>query len=261
MILAWIDPVALSFGPVSIHWYGIMYAIAFMIGYAYLAVIIKKEYISLSLEQLDSVILIVFTGLVFGGRFGYILFYNLGYYLAHPLHMLYVWDGGLSFHGGLLVIIAIGYWYVKKCNISFFEIADHVVVIASLGMVFGRIGNFINGELYGKPTDLPWGIQFPGLESPHHPSQLYEATQNLVFFLIMLPLILSPWYRKMKPGMIFWSFFLYYGLVRFFIEFIRLPDPQLGYLAFGWLTMGQILCMVMIAIGTGGLAHYFLKKL
>lgn len=257
-MMTWIDPIALRLGPLAVHWYGIMYALGFVAGYSYFLFLAKKKYLKLEAQQIDTFMLYAFLGIVVGGRLGYILFYNLQYYLENPIKMLAVWDGGLSFHGGLVGVVLLGIYFCKKNKINVLLMADYTVAIAALGMFFGRIGNFINAELYGVPTNLPIGIVFPGTDEPRHPSQLYEAAKNLVFFLVTMPIVLRGKLQSKtyKPGLILWSFLLYYGVVRFCIEFVREPDPQLGYIGFGVLSMGQLFSIAMILVATVGFVRY-----
>ena len=258
-VIAWIDPVAVRLGPIAVHWYGIMYAIAFISAYGYFTYLSKKKILKLSAEQIDSFLFYSFIGMILGGRLGYVLFYNLSFYINNPAKIIAIWDGGLSFHGGLVGVILGGIIFCKKNKVNPWLIADYAVVIATLGMFLGRIGNFINGELYGIPTDLPVGIVFPGTDEPRHPSQLYEAGKNLLFFAVTLPFVIKGRLSKKsyKPGFLLWSFLMYYGIVRFLIEFVRMPDPQLGYIVFGVLTMGQLLSLSMIIISAIGFANYF----
>lgn len=189
------------------------------------------------------------VGLVTGARLGYIFFYqymNLPDYIHHPLEIIAVWDGGMSFHGGLIGIVIAGWWFSKRTKLPFWALADRVVIAAPIGLGLGRVGNFINGELYGRITNVPWGIVFPdGGPLPRHPSQLYEAfLEGLILFLILLWLSK----RRMPDGFLLGTFLLGYGLFRFLIEFFREPDPQLGFVL-GPFTMGQALCVIMAGLG------------
>jgi len=199
--------------------------------------------------QVDDFITWCVMGLVIGARLGYVLFYDLGVYLKDPLAIFQVWQGGMSFHGGLLGLCVVVWLFGRKHHKSFLQIADFLAPLAPPGLFFGRIGNFINGELWGAPTSLPWGVLFPDPRAggvPRHPSQLYEAgLEGLVLFTIVW--IFSS--KKRPAGAITGCFLIFYGLFRFCMEFIREPDPQLGYLAFGWLTMGQLLSVPMMLAG------------
>lgn len=190
----------------------------------------------------------VALGLVVGGRLGYVLFYNLNFYIENPLEIFALWKGGLSFHGGFIGVVLTGIWFAKRRSIPFYEMADTAVVPLPIGLGLGRIGNFINGELFGRPTQVPWCMVFPnGGPQCRHPSQLYEAfLEGLVLFAVM-------WVvgrRAKHPGVPFWTFVTLYGVARFLVEFTREPDPQLG-LVMGPLSMGQLLSIPMILLGTG----------
>ncbi len=237
-----INPNIFSYKGIHLRWYGLAYALGFIIGYFYL----KKRFKKFNIKGLiDDVVLYGVFGVILGGRIGYVLIYNLPYYIHHPIEALYIWDGGMSFHGGLIGICIAGILLAKKYKLSFYDLADETVVIAPIGLFFGRIANFINDELWGRVTDVPWAVEFPaGGFLPRHPSQLYEAFfEGLVIFVILLSLrdkLIT------KRGVLFWFFVFLYGFFRFFIEFTRQPDPQLGFI-YG-LTMGQWLCLIMIII-------------
>ncbi len=237
-----INPNIFSYKGIHLRWYGVAYALGFIIGYFYL----NKRFKRFNIKGLiDDVVLYAVFGVILGGRIGYVLIYNLPYYWHHPSQALYIWDGGMSFHGGLIGTIIAGVFLAKKYGLSFYDLADETVVIAPIGLFFGRIANFINDELWGRVTDVPWAVAFPaGGYLPRHPSQLYEAFfEGLVLFGILFKLR-----DKLLPykGMLFWFFVFLYGFFRFFIEFTRQPDPQIGFL-YG-LTMGQWLCFAMMAI-------------
>ena len=238
-----INPDIFSYKGIHLRWYGIAYAIGFTIGYLYLNKRLKKFNIK---GLADDIFLYAILGVILGGRVGYVLIYNLPFYMHHPLEIFSIWKGGMSFHGGLIGAIVAGILLCKKYNLSFYDIADEAVVIAPVGLFFGRIANFINDELWGRITNLPWAVAFPkGGYLPRHPSQLYEALfEGVVLFGILFSLrdrLID------KKGILFWLFVFLYGFFRFFIEFTREPDPQLGFI-YG-LTMGQWLCLAMIVIG------------
>ncbi len=238
-----IDPVIFSIGNFHIHWYGLFYIVAFVIGYIFIKRNLKTKDREITTEQYDTMLFLTLLGVIVGGRLGYILFYNLDHYLSNPLKMLAVWEGGMSFHGGAIAVLLLGYLFVKKNRLRFYPLADAVVPYAALGLGLGRIGNFINGELYGRVTDVPWAMIFPGTDGqPRHPSQLYQALLEGFLLFIILQIL---YHRRLKEGIVFWSFIGLYGIFRFFIEFFREPDPQIGFLMFN-LTMGQILCLIMI---------------
>jgi phosphatidylglycerol:prolipoprotein diacylglycerol transferase len=242
-----INPIALQIGPLAIHWYGLMYLLGFAMAY-----ILGRRRITtghttfLTVRDLEDLIFYAVLGVVLGGRLGYVLFYQPGYYMAHPAEIFHVWDGGMSFHGGLLGVILVMVWLSRKKHVSLFTLSDFVAPLIPLGLAAGRLGNFINGELWGRPTTLPWGMIFPNAGNiPRHPSQLYElGLEGLTLFAIM-------WIFSSKPrpvGQISGLFLIGYGTFRFLVEFTREPDAFLGLLALG-LSMGQWLSLPMIAIG------------
>lgn len=244
-----IDPVALSLGPLKIHWYGLMYLIGFAAFWRLGCLRARKPGSPMTPEQVGDVLFYGVLGVVLGGRIGYILFYDFGAFLADPLRLLRIWEGGMSFHGGLLGVLIVSWWYSRRLGCGFFRFTDFIAPMIPVGLGMGRIGNFINGELWGKVTDLPWGMVFRGAgELPRHPSQLYQAAlEGLTLFLIL-------WVFSARPraaGTVSALFLIFYGLFRFLVEFVREPDAHIGYLALGWLTMGQLLTVPMIAGGIG----------
>lgn len=241
-----IDPVLVHIGPLTIRWYGLAYVAAFIAAGFVIRWLSGKWRMGLSGDQVLDVVLASVAGVVIGGRLGYVLFYGLTDYLAHPLDILRIWDGGMSFHGGLIGILIAG-WIVSRFEpVSFLRLADAGAVAAPIGLFFGRLANFINGELWGRPSNVPWAMVFPGAgPEPRHPSQLYEAgLEGLVLFAIML-LIAR---RKRGDGEQLGWFLTFYGLFRIILEFFRQPDVQLGFIA-GRFTMGQLLSLPMIAVG------------
>ncbi len=245
-----IDPVALAIGPLKIHWYGLMYLIG--IGGAWLLASRRLPRFdpSWGQEKLSDLVFWVAMGVIVGGRLGYVLFYDLQAYVANPLLIFEVWKGGMSFHGGFIGVMLATWWFGKRNGKSFFELMDFIAPLVPIGLGAGRIGNFINAELWGKATDVPWAMIFPTdpAQLPRHPSQLYQfALEGVALFLV-----LWAFSRKPRPTIaVSGVFALFYGLFRFIVEFVRVPDAQLGYLAFGWLTMGQVLCVPMILGGIG----------
>lgn len=245
-----IDPVALRVGSVELHWYGMMYLLAFLVGWglaryrASRPIWQQQGWIK---EQVDDMITWAMLGVVVGGRLGYVIFYSLPSFLNDPIEIFRLWNGGMSFHGGLAGVLLAMAWWARQRKKSFLAVMDFVSPLVPPGLFFGRIGNFINGELWGRVTDLPWGMVFPyGGNLPRHPSQLYEATlEGVVLFLILW--IYSG--KQRSPGKISGVFAICYGIFRFFVEMVRQPDPQLGFLAFGWLTMGQTLCIPLVLAG------------
>ncbi|MCE4936281.1 prolipoprotein diacylglyceryl transferase [Aliivibrio fischeri] len=241
-----IDPVLIEIGPLAVRWYGLMYLFGFMFALWLANKRADKPNSGWTRDQVSDLLFAGFLGVVIGGRVGYVLFYNFGYFLDNPLYLFEVWTGGMSFHGGLLGVISAMLWYGYKNNRSFFTIADFVAPLVPFGLGAGRLGNFMNGELWGRVTDVPWAMVFPtGGPFPRHPSQLYEfALEGVVLFLIL------NWFiRKPRPlGAVSGLFLFGYGTFRFLVEYVRQPDAQLGL--FGdWISMGQILSLPMVIGG------------
>ncbi len=242
-----IDPVLISFGPLQIRWYGLMYILGFLSSFLIVRFqLARQKSPLLTKDQLLDLYFYLVLGLILGARVGYIFFYNFREYLQHPLEIVAVWHGGMSFHGGLLGVLVASWWYCRKNRISLMALGDLLIITAPIGLGLGRLANFINGELYGRITSVPWGMIFPqGGPLPRHPSQLYEALlEGGVLFLLL-------WIKKGPrafPGALVARFFLFYGAFRILVEFFREPDVQVGYL-FGLLTMGQILSILMILAG------------
>jgi len=257
-----IDPIAVAIGPLRIHWYGLMYLLGFAFSWGLGRWRAARPGSGWTAEMVDDLIFYCVIGVIVGGRLGYMLFYGFDQILADPLTIFKLWEGGMSFHGGLLGVVLAMVLFGRQRGLQFFRVADFIVPLVPTGLLFGRIGNFINGELWGGRTDLPWGVQlscvqFPGqcadqaagtLLSPAvHPSQLYEAgLEGLVLFVILWVYSSRP-----RPTMAVSGLFLVlYGGFRFLVEFVRTPDAHLGYLAFDWLTMGQLLSVPMILFGS-----------
>ena len=253
------DPVAIQIFSVEIRWYSLAYVVGILIGW----ILSKKIFIStLNIkEKFDDFVTYAIIGIIIGGRLGYILFYNLSYYSNNFFEIFKVWQGGMSFHGGLIGIIIVSIWFSKKNNHNPFNYLDIVSIVAPIGIFFGRIANFINSELYGIETNLPWAVKFIRVDNLNrHPSQLYEAIfEGLILFFILL------FFKKKKfaknPGFISGLFLFFYSIFRFCIEFVRVPDEQLGYLIFG-LTMGQIMSFIFLTIGVYLIIYkYEIKKI
>lgn len=234
-----LNPTLFSLGPLEIRWYGIMYVLAFFATYYYVRAAIRQGKLKLTEKQLDNLLGLMVICMILGARLFYTVFYNPSYFFVNPLKFFAIWEGGLSFHGGFLGILGAAWWYARKHKISLLRLADIFVVPIALGNALGRIGNFINGELYGIPTQLPWGVLFPGTTEPRHPTQLYEAGYNFIIFAALYFNRNKNW----KDGTLFGLFIILYALFRFSVEFIKdLPS-------YGPLTMGQWLTIPLFLFG------------
>jgi len=243
------DPVAIAIGPLAIRWYALAYLAGFLLGWRTCLALAKQNPKGPSPQLYDDFLSWAVIGTVLGGRIGYILFYQAEYYAEHPLEMLEVWHGGMSFHGGALGVISAALLFTRTRKIHFFSFTDLLAVVTPIGLGLGRLANFVNGELYGRVTDASWGMIFPrGGDLPRHPSQLYESVlEGLMLFTIMLLLARQEKLRA-RPGFLSGVFLLGYGIFRFGVEFFREPDAQLGFL-FAGATMGQLLCIPMMLFG------------
>lgn len=245
-----LDPIAFSLGPLVVRWYGLAYVLGFVCAAAIIYFVAKRWKLGMSEDNLLTLMVCAIVGVVLGARIGYVLFYGDGYYLSHPLEILAFNQGGMSFHGGLVGLLIGGAVAARITRIPFLTLADLGSIAAPIGLFFGRCANFVNGELWGAPTDGPLGVVFGGAAGmmPRHPSQLYEAVlEGLVIFCVLFALS-----RKRPPrpqGTFLGAFLVLYGIFRFLIEFVREPDVQLGYLWGGWLTMGQVLSAPLIVAG------------
>ncbi len=241
------DPVAFQIFSLEIRWYSLAYIIGILMGW----ILSKKIFISDDeiREKFDDYLTYLILGIIIGGRLGYVIFYNFNYYIDNLIDILKVWQGGMSFHGGLLGVVLSSILFAKKNNHNPFKYLDVVAIVAPIGIFFGRIANFINSELYGIETNLPWGVKFLKIDNLYrHPSQIYESIfEGIVLFFILLYLRNKSFMKS--PGMISGLFLIFYSIFRFVIEFFRVPDEQLGYL-FSNLTMGQIMCLLFFLIGT-----------
>ncbi|MES2312634.1 MAG: prolipoprotein diacylglyceryl transferase [Pseudomonadota bacterium] len=245
-----INPVAFHLGPIQVHWYGLMY----LLGFFFVAVLgeyrRRRGRLPVSRDALGDLLFYGMLGVIVGGRVWYMLFYaDVDWIWTAPQTLFKVWDGGMSFHGGLLGVLAAGWWWSRRQRLHFFDTIDFVAPLVPIGLGLGRLGNFINGELWGKPSDVSWAMIFPNAPDrlPRHPSQLYEMLlEGLVMFVVLWLVSLKPRPRYLVSGL----FALLYGCFRFAVEFVRVPDVQLGYL-FGtqWVTMGQMQSLPLIAIG------------
>ena len=249
-----IDPIAISIGPLAVRWYGLMYLAGFAAGWWLGLRRIARGAAPVTRRQFDDLLFLAVLGVILGGRLGYVLFYKPGHYLSNPLEIFAIWQGGMSFHGGLLGVMLAMSFAAWRHRIDYLRLMDFVAPLCPLGIAAGRMGNFINGELWGRVTDVPWGMVFRGAgDAPRHPSQLYQfALEGVLLFIIL-------WWYSAKPrprGAVSALFLIGYGSLRFIAEFGREPDAFLGYLAMG-LTMGQWLCLPMVA---GGLALFWWSR-
>ena len=250
-----IDPIIFAIGPLKIRWYGLMYVIGFVIAWFLARYRARKQDSIVKLEQVDDLIFYCMLGVILGGRLGYVFFYGFDTLMNDPLYLFRITEGGMSFHGGLAGVMVAMWLYGKKIGVGMFSVWDFVAPLAPLGLFFGRLGNFINGELWGKPTDVPWAFNVGG--QVLHPSMLYEALlEGLVLFAIVWVFSARP-----RPAMsVSGLFLLGYGVFRFLIEFVRVPDAHLGYLALDWVTMGQVLSLPMIAMGATMIAMAYARQ-
>lgn len=245
-----IDPIAISLGPLQVHWYGLMYLCAFAMAYFLGSLRTKRMNPVWSADQLSDLIFYAAMGVILGGRCGYVFFYSFDQFLANPLWLFQVWKGGMSFHGGFLGVLVAMVFFAKRYKLAFWQVVDFVAPLVPTGILFGRLGNFIGGELWGRPVidpNYPLAMVFPHVDNlPRHPSQLYEAfLEGALLFVIL-------WWFSSKPRpvkAVSGVFALGYGLGRFTVEFFREPDADKGFIAFNWLTMGQLLSMPLIIVG------------
>ncbi|MGH0001416.1 prolipoprotein diacylglyceryl transferase [Pseudovibrio ascidiaceicola] len=249
-----IDPVLIEFGPLAIRWYALAYIAGILLAWRYMIVTVRNSPLwnktaHPTATDIDDFVMWATLGIVLGGRLGYVLFYNLPYYLANPADILAVWEGGMAFHGGLLGMIVVLIIYSRARGLSGWTMFDLAAIAAPIGLFFGRIANFINSELWGRPTDVAWAVVFPtGGPEPRHPSQLYEAALEGALLFFVLRLLSHRFKLLQKPGVLAGSFAIGYGLARTFVEFYRVPDAHIGYLA-GFFTMGMLLSLPMVLIG------------
>lgn len=250
-----IDPIIFSIGPLAVRWYGLMYVIGFVAAWILANRRSKEPWSLIKPEQVDDLIFYAMLGVIAGGRLGYCIVYGWELWLEDPLYVFKITQGGMSFHGGLAGVMVAMWLYGRKLGLGMWQVTDFVAPLVPIGLGTGRIGNFINNELWGKPTDVPWSFSVNG--QALHPSQLYEALlEGLVLFVILWIYSSRPRPHMAVSGM----FLLWYGVFRFFVEFYRVPDADLGYLALGWVTMGQILSAPMIVLGAILLALAYQQK-
>ena len=248
------DPVAIAIGPLAIRWYALAYIAGLLAGWWWAARLARLPGSTVPPAKLGDFLTWAIVGIIAGGRLGYVLFYQPGHFLAHPVEIVYLWQGGMSFHGGLTGIVAAIILFARANGIPVLALGDLVAAAGPIGLFLGRIANFVNGELYGRATDVPWAIVFPhGGPVGRHPSQIYEALlEGVVLFALLAVLMHRPWVRA-RPGIVAGSFVAGYGVARIVAEFFREPDAFLGFLAMGT-TMGQLLSLPLIAIGAGFIA-------
>lgn len=244
-----IDPIALEIGALQIRWYGLAYMAGISLGWMYCRQLIKQGYFQFPIKMMDDFIIWATLGIVVGGRLGQVLFYNLSYYIDHPLEIFMLWHPGMSFHGGFIGVSLAVVLYCRKHHLKLSSFADLIASGVPFGLFFGRLANYVNAELIGRPTDLPWATIFPGTDGlPRHPSQLYEALlEGVLIFLCLRSLTLKNMTKK-HPGVITGTFLFLYGTFRFLVEFVREPDANLGYF-FSFLTLGQLLSLPLMLIG------------
>jgi phosphatidylglycerol:prolipoprotein diacylglycerol transferase len=248
-----IDPVLFSIGPFAVRWYALAYIVGILGGWFYARAIVRSQSLwggpaPLTVTDYDDFILWVTVGIIFGGRIGYVLFYNAPYFVEHPLEVFKLWNGGMSFHGGFLGCVLAVVLFARVRGISWLSLGDITCAVAPIGLFLGRLANFVNAELWGRVTDVPWAMVFPGGGPlPRHPSQLYEALLEGLVLLAVLAFVMRAGALR-RPGTVIGAFALGYGIARFFCEFFREPDPQLGFL-WGGLTMGMLLSLPLMLVG------------
>lgn len=253
------NPIALQLGPLKIHWYGLMYIVGFLSAWGLGTLRARRADSVVTKDQVSDLIFFTALGVVIGGRVGYMLFYNLPDFLAHPLNIFALWEGGMSFHGGLIGVLIAIWMYSRKIQQPFMSLMDFIAPLVPIGLAAGRLGNFINGELWGRVTNVPWSMLFPNSGPlPRHPSQLYEfAMEGILLFLILWIYSSKPRPRMAVSGL----FALCYGIFRIIAECFRQPDIQLGFIAFGWLTQGQLLSIPLIIAGIILITLAYRKKI
>lgn len=256
-----IDPVLIQLGPLAVHWYGLAYVVGILIGWWYARRLVANQRLwngasPMVPSDLDDFLVWAVIGIIVGGRLGYVLFYDFAAFVANPLRIAMLWTGGMSFHGGLLGTIVAMLLFARSRGFSAFSLFDVIAASVGPGLFLGRIANFINQELWGRPTDVPWAVIFPAAgPEPRHPSQLYEAVLEGLMLFLLLRILTHRFAMLRRPGLVAGAFVAWYAVSRILVEFVRTPDPQLGYLAGGWLTMGMVLSLPMLAIGIWAMAR------
>lgn len=263
-----IDPVAFAIGPVAVRWYALAYlaGVALGAGYGYLLLrdtrLWREGRAPFKASDISDFAFWTMLAIVLGGRVGYVLFYNLPYYLENPVQALNTHDGGMSFHGGMLGLILAAILFTRSKGGNWLSSLDLIAAVGTIGIMLGRFTNFINAELYGAPTSLPWGVVFPTdpLQTPRHPSQLYEALLEGLLLFLVIRFVTHVLHGLRRPGLVAGVFAIGYSLARTAVEFVRLPDPQIGYLNGEWLTMGMVLSLPMLVIGIGLVLYSVSRK-
>ena len=259
-----INPVLIHFGPLAVRWYALAYIVGILAGWAYARALIASKRlwggpVPLTAVDFDDFVIWITLGIILGGRIGYVLFYNLPLFAAHPAQIFELWNGGMSFHGGFLGCMVAIIAFALKRKIAILSLGDVTTAVTPIGLFLGRVANFINGELWGRPTNVPWAMIFPsGGPIPRHPSQLYEAALEGIALFVVLNVLVRLGALK-RPGVITGAFALFYGMARITCEFFREPDPQLGFL-WGGLTMGMLLCIPLMLAGIGILAYALTRE-
>ena len=250
-----INPIIASIGPLEIRYYSLAYIIGAIFTYFILVKLAEERKLGLTKQDIMDIVAYTLLSIVIFSRVFYVIFYNFSFFIANPLQVFAVWHGGLSFHGGLFGAVVAGIWFARKKKISFWKLADLTVIPVAIALFLGRVGNYINGELYGRITTVPWAVKFKGVDGFRHPSQLYEAMKNLFMFAVLWKLR----NKKLKDGVLFSLFIVMYGTLRFFIEFFRQPDENIGFVIFNF-SMGQVLSLVMLAFGVPMLVYFSRRK-
>lgn len=256
-----IDPVMIEIGPLAIHWYGVAYVAGIVIGWFYARSLVSNERLwggkaPYGVLDMDDFLMWAVAGIILGGRTGYVLFYDLPQFIAEPSRIFMLWEGGMSFHGGLAGTIVAMALFARSRKAPVLPLFDVVAASAGFGILFGRLANFINQELWGKPADVPWAVVFPAAgPEPRHPSQLYEAALEGLVMLVLLRMLTHRFLKLKTPGFVGGALIAWYAVARIFVEFFRLPDSQIGYLHGGWLTMGMVLSLPMLAVGIGAMVY------